>query len=287
MQSCGSEGKISLLSKIKIMNKIILFFLIIFVTFSCKNNNNIIKEYYSDGMLKEKYIMKDSLLHGFYEKYYRNGNVFIKCNYENGLRQGEYFEYYKSGELKAKANFNNGIYDTLISFYKNGAIEMKKIKNVKQKKIIVYEYFENGELRSYLISRNIHDGFFKRNYNKNNNEIKDEGTIVGMVKLIEDSIFVNDSVTFYILMARPPNCMYYCTAQITPRYQEYHMKEKDNICSFTCCFDSVGTYEFLIRASLKDTLRDTIVTEAYPFNIEVFPQQNLHQNKIKSINIDT
>jgi len=110
------------LTHIIISNKIYLIFLMSIIFISC---NNSIKEYYTDGSIKEVYYKENDTFIGEYISYYSNGQVENKGRYNNeGEMDGIWQGYFENGNVKYYSNLKNGKYKEYKEYNNKGIIVM-------------------------------------------------------------------------------------------------------------------------------------------------------------------
>ena len=133
--------------------------------------------------------------------------------------------------------------------------------------MIIYDYYENGNIKKYSICHktdtNKYVVFFERKYLKNG-KIKDFGNIIG----VYGHFYNSNSNTRELLMARPPNCLYYLTAGFEGDTTYTQLVLKNNIAMHKIQ-DTTGRLKFIYTAALKDTIRDTTVFDALKATIYI------------------
>ena len=83
-------------------------------------------EYYLNGNISKKFLIKNGEKEGEFIKYHENGNISKKSNFLNGKLNGEKIEYYEDGIKLNKSNYVSGkIEGESISYYENGNIRSK------------------------------------------------------------------------------------------------------------------------------------------------------------------
>ncbi len=76
------------------------------IQYNEETGNGVFENYYPNGTLISRVILKDFLCHGYVENYYKNGNKKL-CGYaEKGYKVGIWNEYYPSGDLKETIKYN-------------------------------------------------------------------------------------------------------------------------------------------------------------------------------------
>ncbi len=83
-------------------------------------------DYYLNGKMQGKGVLKDGKLTGPRTLYYRNGNVSDEINYRNGVPHGTEKRYYENGVLSQSGTYNNdketGLWEM---YYQNGALKQR------------------------------------------------------------------------------------------------------------------------------------------------------------------
>ncbi len=145
------------------MKNFIAFFLIAIIFISCRDDK-IIKNYYSNGVLKLE-VQVD----------------------ENGIQNGYYKEYYNTGELFKKMKYFQGnIVDTVFFYHKNGRVKEKGI--LKDNKIKVnwwLSYERSGKLKSKIQYKVINDSILSNQvfYYQTNGSIDKESSSFFSIQL--------------------------------------------------------------------------------------------------------
>ena len=67
-----------------------------------------LKEYYSNGKIKEESNYVGDKLNGVHKTWYENGNIKSENNYKEGQLNGLSKEWFKDGQLKQENNYKNG-----------------------------------------------------------------------------------------------------------------------------------------------------------------------------------
>ncbi len=136
-----------------------------------KADDQVAREYYSDGVIKSETQVKDTLAHGLRKQYdrdgglksvytfnmgkldgpavsyYPNGKLEYKMFYKDGKREGTTLWYYSSGELYRSVPFKNGkINGIKISYYKDGKIMAEAPVKDDLPGLGLKEYTMKGEL---------------------------------------------------------------------------------------------------------------------------------------------
>jgi antitoxin component YwqK of YwqJK toxin-antitoxin module len=95
-------------------------------------------DYYSDGLIKEKYFHNKGIKEGAYYKYYCNENntIEIECNYVNNILNGEYIKYYQNGNPEIKCNYMDNKIEGEYFYYSNNndKNEYRKFLYINNKK---------------------------------------------------------------------------------------------------------------------------------------------------------
>ena len=165
--------------------------------------------------------------------------------------------------------------DTLIEYYKNGNIKLKRIKDTLQKKMIIYDYYRDGMIKKYSIAYktgpNKYNVFFERKYIRNG-KIKDTGNMIGVF----GHFYNNNQDTRELMVARPPNCMYFLGVKRKEdtSYAQLRLVNNIAISKFT---DTTERLELIYLISLKDTIRDTTVFAEMEATINTIPISAQHK----------
>ncbi len=64
-------------------------------------NAESIETFYKSGELKERFVQKDGVREGLYQKWYLNGQIGKQSFYKNGVLNGEIITWYPNGVVKA------------------------------------------------------------------------------------------------------------------------------------------------------------------------------------------
>jgi hypothetical protein len=116
--------------------------LIMFITVSCKNKNNLVSTYYPNGIIKSESQMKDGMRNGLTKNYDEkgrllstaelvndkyegwlitynslNGKVTAKSHYKDDKQNGSVTTYYDEGQLYREETYINGRLDSLVKTY--------------------------------------------------------------------------------------------------------------------------------------------------------------------------
>ena len=107
-----------------------------------------IKSFFSDGLLKEKFVYKQGVFDGPYEKYKENGQPIIKLTYKNGQKNGlEEIYSEETGQLSYRTNFLKDKVDgNFEEYYPDGVIKLSG-KFIRGKRAGEWEaYYPDGTL---------------------------------------------------------------------------------------------------------------------------------------------
>ena len=115
---------------------------------------------YSNGELREKFWVKDRMMHGLYTLYYMSGKPQLKCTFRYGRREGIYTEFDSYGKRIKKVNMYNNKYDgEFISYSWGGGVKVRcQYVNGKKhgKEYVVgdnnetyMKYYKNGIIDGY------------------------------------------------------------------------------------------------------------------------------------------
>ena len=166
------------------MNKYIIL-LIAICLYSCKDNVH--KEYYETGELKEVFEMEGGKLNGERKVYFKNGTLNWHAVYKDNKVNGFFKEYNEKGILIASTFFKNGIGDGIQKTYFDDGSILKEAKFVNGKSDGIYkEYFNNGKLKK--IACFDHGTFlFSKKYDQ-------EGKLVNWIGEIEIKSLTEDTL---------------------------------------------------------------------------------------------
>lgn len=144
----------------------LIFFFFLNLLIYSQNQDREVKEYYSNGNLKEiinyKYGKKD----GLNIRYYENGEVKSEMSYKEDKLDGIWNMYYKNGDRRYKAIYKNGEAQGIITeWYINGNVKYKhEYKNGKRWNILALNdingkalypgTFKNGNGTTYSYDKN-------------------------------------------------------------------------------------------------------------------------------------
>lgn len=127
------------------------------VFFSCSGDNgtgkkssddNIVREYYGNGVIKTEISVKDSLREGPTKNYDTEGRLLSEVNYVNNVKEGKVINYYaESGKVSTVFEYHNGVKQgDELYYYENG--QPFRVTPYVDGKIngIQKFYYETGEL---------------------------------------------------------------------------------------------------------------------------------------------
>jgi antitoxin component YwqK of YwqJK toxin-antitoxin module len=159
------------------------------IAFSCsstdsKNRNaesddNIVKEYYGNGILKTEISVKDSLRDGPTKNYDNQGRLLSEVNYINNVKEGTVTNYYaESGKVSSVFEYRAGVKQgDEIWYYENGK-EYRITPYVDGKMNGVQKYYyETGELMAEVPYYNNWPGKGLKEYNKDGSLVTGYPTI--------------------------------------------------------------------------------------------------------------
>ena len=70
--------------------------------------NGIIFDYYHNGQVFERYMVKDGRVHGCYENWHHNGNQEIRSYYKNGRKNGIETRWIWDGHYTSRCSYKDG-----------------------------------------------------------------------------------------------------------------------------------------------------------------------------------
>ena len=159
----------------KLAVNIVLAFTVVFLS-QCKlskdNPEGYVEEYYSTGILKTSYSVKDGKLNGVVKNYNekgrlvstaeykddkkngklinfssKNGKPMIEAYFKNDTQQGQVIQYYDEGQLFRTSTYLNGrVNDTVKTFWPKGQIKAINVYKMGMPAIGLKEYDKNGKL---------------------------------------------------------------------------------------------------------------------------------------------
>ncbi|HOT15826.1 MAG TPA: hypothetical protein PK252_13795 [Bacteroidales bacterium] len=174
----SNKDVFSLLAKLsakKLTISIALAFIVIFLAqcnLSKDNPEGYVEEYYSTGVLKTSYTIKDGKLNGVVKNYNekgrlistveykddkkngklvnynsKNGKPMIVAYFNDNIQEGPVTQYYDEGQLFRTSTYLNGrINDTVKTFWPNGKIKAINVYKMGMPAIGLKEYDKNGQL---------------------------------------------------------------------------------------------------------------------------------------------
>lgn len=102
-------------------DKLIIFCLLIFIGFSCKETSSQKEFYYKTGELKQKIVYTDAKdTTTFHDTiYYKNGNLWLIRKVINGQFEGKTFKFKQNGNLETIMTYDNNKLHGLIADFNN------------------------------------------------------------------------------------------------------------------------------------------------------------------------
>jgi len=142
--------------KSRIFLKLVCFsFSLVVVFFACQNNN-VEKTYYSNGELKEEFLVKNSLKNGYYKEFYDDGALKFSANYKNDTLHGLSKAYFPNGNIDWEVEYKKGQYHGKFTDYnENGQILSTTNFNKGKQHGIMTDYYLDGSVK--LINEYIND----------------------------------------------------------------------------------------------------------------------------------
>lgn len=130
------------------MRHILIIISSILLSVSCGYSQEIKKEFYDNGSLKNEYKSVNGKPDGAVKFYYESGELQGSLNYSNGMQNGPSTIYHKNGKIFKSMTFKNGEQDdTMKIYYESGQLqEISFIHNGKKEGIYML-YYENGQLQ--------------------------------------------------------------------------------------------------------------------------------------------
>lgn len=173
------------------MKHIFEIFILCFLFFSC-NKEKTVKLYYDNGMLKERYILRNDLMTGEYIFYYPTGKIYYEAHYKDGLKEGVEIEYYENGNIKMKGQREFGCESGFYYYYNIN----QKLDSIKEYVLIhpdstISAYFRNHSINSNIGKVSQLNRYVT--YDENGKTIF-EKSLFYEVKLLNDIVNVGDSI---------------------------------------------------------------------------------------------
>ncbi len=165
-----------------------------------ERDGNIIREYYSTGVLKAEISVKDSFRHGPTKNYDMQGNLLSEVNYVNNVKEGLVTNYYvPSGKVSSTFTYVNGIKQGEEKwFYENGQVyRITPYVDGKMNGIQKY-YYENGQLMAEVPYKNNQPGIGLKEYNPDGS-LKGNYPTIRVVR--EDYLLTANSVVLRISLS--------------------------------------------------------------------------------------
>jgi len=161
----------------------------ILVFFSCSGDNssskkasddNIVKEFYSNGVIKTEISVKDSLREGPTRNYDTQGRLVSEVNYVNNVKEGKVINYYvESGKVSTVFEYHNGIKQGDEFYYYENGQPFRVTPYVDGKMSGVQKfYYETGEIMAEVPYLDNWPGKGLKRYNKDGSLINDCPTII-------------------------------------------------------------------------------------------------------------
>lgn len=150
-------------------------FILLFLTFGCKNSNTIqVKD--DNGNVLEKYtISADSLKQGPYLAYFKNGSVREEAHYIDGKLSGERKIFNSKGQIEIIESYeNNQLNGPHKTFHANGQLKIDSEYSNDLLQGLLKSFDENGQLKEEVTFKsNEENGPFKEYFD--NGQIEWEG----------------------------------------------------------------------------------------------------------------
>jgi len=127
----------------------------------------VVREYYSNGILKTVSTFKGSKRDGITKQYYDNGAIKIEANFKEGKPDGKCRQYYDDSTMMAEELYRNGILliqkkydrkgqlsDLAREYYETGAIKIEISFRAGKPEGLSREYYDDGALMAEELYRN-------------------------------------------------------------------------------------------------------------------------------------
>lgn len=93
-----------------------------------KFDDGLLKEYYDNGNNKIEYNYSNGKKNGVQKKWYSNGQLLIKYNYDNGKLDGLQKKWYENGQLQSESNYYRDVLNGVSKYwYSNGQLKFVKV----------------------------------------------------------------------------------------------------------------------------------------------------------------
>lgn len=162
-------------------NKIVCILLIINILFSCKEKDDVVVSYWSDGVLKSELRYKDGKLDGICRWYYPNGNPEMEATYSMNVLNGASTRWYENGNIEEKAYYKDNQYDGVVEEY-NAFGTLIRQSTYKDGVLngLYFQYYDNGKkfIEGEYLDGMMHGGWmmYYRDGSIGSNAVYDRGT---------------------------------------------------------------------------------------------------------------
>ena len=80
-------------------------------------NAESLETFYQTGEIKERFVIKDGVREGLYQKWYLNGQIGKQSFYKKGVLDGELTVWYPNGVVKASYPISKGMIQGTAKYY--------------------------------------------------------------------------------------------------------------------------------------------------------------------------
>ena len=145
-----------------------------------ESDDNIVKEYYANGVIKTEITVQDSLRHGPTSNYNTEGQLLSVVNYVNNVKEGTVTNYYvPSGNISSTFEYKEGIKQGDEIWYYESGKEYRITPYVDGKMNGIQKYYyEGGQLMAEVPWKDNYPGKGLKEYREDGSLIDDYPTIV-------------------------------------------------------------------------------------------------------------
>jgi hypothetical protein len=199
-----------------------------------KIEENLAREYYSDGIIKSETQVKDTIAHGLMKNYDRDGTLISVYSFNMGRLEGPAVSYYPNGKIKLKMFYTLGkrsgttrwYYDTG-ELYRDIPFVDGKISGTK------ISYYKNGKIMAEAPFLNDCPGLGLKEFNSKGELDKVDTEI--KIK-VENRLFADNTYTLIISLSNPkPGVNYYFEELIDGKFlspNQWQLPEIDGVARY-------------------------------------------------------
>lgn len=220
-----------------------------------KSDDQVAREYYSDGVIKSETQVKDTLAHGLKKLYDRDGGLKSVYTFNMGKLDGPGVSYYPNGKLEQKMFYKNGKREgTTLWYYSSG--ELYRSIPYKNGKIngIKISYYKDGKIMAEAPVQNDLPGIGLKEYTMKGDLIIDDTKILVDA---DNRLFADNLYILNISLSNPKSGVGYYLGELADGkfigpYQ-WQMPEKDGFANYTIRLNKGGfrMETLIITASYK------------------------------------